>query len=69
VFAKGLSRCLAEVEREQWEAVLSFCGGDVRAAARECGLEGVGAGAKVLWGRSSEEALNSYRHWQERRAR
>jgi hypothetical protein len=69
VFDKDLSRCLAEVDRDDWEWALSSSGGDVVRAARECGLEGVPAGAKALWGRSAEEARDTYRRWQKRRLR
>ena len=67
LFDKSLSRCLAELEREEWEWALSSCGGDVVVAARECGLDGVPPGTKALWGLSAEEALDTYRRWQKRR--
>jgi hypothetical protein len=69
LFDNGLSRCLAEFGREEWEWALSSCGGDVARAARECGLDGVPPGAKALWGRSAEEARATYRRWQKRRVR
>lgn len=67
LFDKDLSRCLGEVEREEWVLAVSMHGGDVCNAARECGVDGVGPGAKALWGRSPEEALGTYRGWQKRR--
>ena len=67
LFDKDLSRCLGEVEREEWELVLSLHCGDVCLAARQCGVNGVGPGAKALWGRSAEEALGTYHRWQKRR--
>lgn len=69
LFDKDLSRCLAELGREEWECALSSCGGDAVRAARECGLDGVPAGTKALWGRSAEEALGAYRRWQKREHR
>ena len=48
LFDKDLSRCLVEVDRDEWEWALSSCGGDVVRAARECGLDGVPPGAKAL---------------------
>jgi hypothetical protein len=66
---KDLSRCLAEVDREEWEWALSSCGGDVADAAHQCGLDDVPPGAKALWGRSAEQARDTYRRWQKRRAR
>jgi hypothetical protein len=69
LFDKDLSRCLAEVDRDEWEWALSSCGGDVVRAARECGLDGVSPGAKALWGLSAEEARDTYRRWQKRRLR
>ncbi len=66
LFDKDLSRCFGEVEREEWEIVVSLHGGDVCAAARECGVDGIGPGAKALWGRSAEDALGTYRRWQKR---
>ncbi|MHB1712453.1 MAG: hypothetical protein ACYCV7_13810 [Acidimicrobiales bacterium] len=69
LFDKDLSRCLGEVDREEWELVLSLYGGDVVLAGRDCGVDGVAPGAKALWGRSCEEALGTYRRWQKQRAR
>ena len=69
LFDKDLSRCLAEVDREEWERALSSCGGDVVKAAQECGLNGVPPGAKAMWGRSAEEARDTHRRWQKRRVR
>jgi hypothetical protein len=69
LFDKDLSRCLAEVDRDEWERALSSSGGDVVLAARQCGLDGVPPGAKALWGRSAEEARDTYRRWQKRRLR
>jgi hypothetical protein len=69
LFDKDLSRCLGEVDRAKWEWALSSCGGDVVRAAHQCGLDGVLPGAKALWGRSAEEARDTYRRWQERRLR
>ena len=69
LFDKDLSRCVAEVDRDEWEWALSSCGGDVVRAARECGLDGVPPGARALWGRSAEEARDTYRRWQKRRLR
>lgn len=67
IFDKDLSRCIGEVERQDWELVVSMCGGDVPRAAAECGVDGAGPGVKALWGRSCEEALSTYRHWQKGR--
>ena len=44
LFDKSLSRCLAEVQREEWELALSSCGGDTVRAARQCGLGGAPPG-------------------------
>ena len=69
LFDKDLSRCVAEVDRDEWEWALSSCGGDVVRAASECGLDGVPPGARALWGRSADEARDTYRRWQKRRLR
>jgi hypothetical protein len=69
LFDTSVSHCVAEFEREEWESALSSCGGDAVRAARECGLVGVAPGTKALWGRSAEEALDTYRRWQKRRGR
>ena len=66
IFDKDL-RFLGEVGREEWEFAVSMCGGEVSRAAAECGVEGAGPSTKALWGRSREEALSTYRHWQKRR--
>lgn len=67
LFDPDLTRCLGEVEREEWEFAISICGGDVAAAAAECGLAGVPRGARALWGSSAEEALGIYRRWQKKK--
>lgn len=66
LFAEDLSRCLGVVEREDWELAVSMHGGDVSRAARACGVNGVGAEGKALWGRSAEEAASTYRAWRKR---
>lgn len=67
LFDGSLNRCLAEFEREDWESVLSSCGGDTVRAAQQCGLSDVPSETKALWGRSAEEARGAYRQWQKRR--
>jgi hypothetical protein len=67
LFDVSLSRCVAEVGREDWERAIRASGGGVSAAAAECGVLGVPRGAKVLWGRSAEEAVAIYRRWQKQR--
>lgn len=67
LFDAELSRCLGEVDREEWEFAISMGGGDLASAAEMCGLEGVLRNAKALWGRSAEEALATYRSWLKRR--
>lgn len=64
LFDPQLTRCLGAVERDAWEEAISFSGGNVANAADECGLKDIPKGAKVLWGRSAEEALGIYRRWQ-----
>src|SRR5258707_12950873 len=67
LFDKDLSRCLAEVEREEWEWALSSCGGDVARAAHQCGADGVPPGAKAPWGRLAGDARSTFRRWQKGR--
>jgi hypothetical protein len=69
LFDKDMSHCLGEVDRAKWEWALSSCCGDVVRAAHECGLDAVPPGTKALWGRSAEEARDTYRRWQKRRLR
>ncbi len=38
LFDKDLTRCFGDVNRSDWEFAISSCGGDVAAAARECGI-------------------------------
>ena len=66
LFPKDLSRCLGDVDRDDWQFAISVSGGDVTAAARECGISDLPREAKALWGRSAEEALGSYRQWQKK---
>lgn len=67
LFDKDLSRCLGDINRDEWEFAISISGGDVAAAARECGISNLPRGTKALWGRSAEEALETYRQWQKKR--
>ena len=67
LFDKDLSRCLADVEHDDWELAISNVGGDVVLAAQACGLAEIPRGARALWGRSAQEALGTYRRWQQRR--
>lgn len=67
LFNPQLTQCLGIVGREIWEEAISVCGGNVAEAAGECGLENIPQGAKALWGRSTEEALGTYRRWQNQR--
>jgi hypothetical protein len=69
LFDKDLARCLGEADRERWETAISFHGGDVAAAAKDCGLGDLPRSARVLWGRSAEEALGIYRRWQKKRGK
>jgi hypothetical protein len=69
LFDVNLSRCVAEVDREDWERAIRTSGGGVSAAAAECGLPDVPPGAKILWGRSAEEAVAIYRRWQKQRSK
>lgn len=59
-------RCVGDAEREEWERLISLCGGDVVKAAAEYGLN-VPKGTKALWGRSQQEAMETYRRWQKLR--
>lgn len=69
IFDKDVNRCLADADREDWEDAISMAGGTVSEAATYCGIKGVPKSAKVLWGKSAEEALSIYRHWQRRKKR
>ena len=69
LFDSDFTRCLGTVDREQWEFTISIHGGDVVAAARECGLAHIQPGAKAVWGRSAEEALGTYRRWRRLQAK
>ncbi|MEE9279897.1 MAG: hypothetical protein V3V67_06955 [Myxococcota bacterium] len=64
LFDKDLTRCFGDVNRDDWEFAISSCGGDVAAAAQECGIADPPPGAKALWGRSATEAIGTYRQWQ-----
>ena len=59
-------QCLGKVERDKWEDAVSWVGGSVAEAARECGFE-VPRSTRVLWGHSAQEALATYRKWQARK--
>ena len=69
LFDNDVSRCLAEVDRDQWELAIANQGGDLVAAAKECGIVGLPRGAKALWGRSADEARGTYRRWLKKRRR
>jgi hypothetical protein len=63
IFDHNFQNCLAEVEREKWEMAISFAGGSIADVAMDCGLSGIPKGAKVLWGKSAQGALDVYRRW------
>lgn len=63
IFDQNFQNCLAEVARERWEAAISFADGNVVDAAIDCGLSGIPKGAKALWGKSAQGALDVYRRW------
>jgi hypothetical protein len=67
LFDKDLVRCIAEIEREDWEFAIRANGGDVARAAEQCGIQQVPRSAKVLWGVSAQSALETYKRWQKRR--
>ena len=67
VFDKDLSRCLAEIGKDEWEFAIRKHQGNVARAAEECGIPQVPGGAKVLWGVSSSSALETYKRWQNKR--
>lgn len=69
LFDNVMSRCLAEVERDEWEWAIEMSGGDVAKAAKIAKIEGIPSGARVLWGKSSAHALDSYRHWSKQKAK
>ena len=69
IFTSDLSKCVAKVEREDWEYAIAPTGGNPADAADMLGIHDVPRNAKVLWGRSEEEAKGTYRSWQKRRAK
>jgi len=69
IFTSNLSECLARVEREDWEDVISFAGGNPADAADLLNIRGVPGNARVLWGRSEEEARATYINWQKRKSK
>jgi DNA-binding NtrC family response regulator len=69
IFTSDLSKCLAKVEREDWEYAIASTGGNPADASEMLGIRGVPRNTKVLWGRSEEEAKGTYRNWQKRRAK
>ena len=69
LFDPAMSRCLAEVDRDEWEWAIEMSGGGVAQAAKIARIEGIPNGARALWGKSPELALDSYRHWLRRKAK
>lgn len=69
IFTNDLSECLAMVEREDWEDVISSAGGNPADAADLLNIREVPGDARVLWGRSKEEARAAYINWQKRRSK
>jgi len=69
IFTSDLSKCLARIEREDWEYAIASTGGNPADAAEMLGIHDVPRNAKVLWGRSEEEAKGTYRSWQKRSAK
>jgi len=69
LFDEALTQCFGQVPREQWEEVISACGGRIWEAAAKCGFPDLPQTAKCLWGRSAEEAKSLYRAWLEQKSR
>ncbi len=67
LFDKDLSRCLGDVDRDDWEFAIAISGGDVALAANNARSLGFREAPKSCWGRSAEEALETYRRWQKKR--
>ena len=67
LFDNKLTRCIGEIDREDWEFAISISGGDVATAGQECGISNLPRSAKALWGPSAEEALETYRRWQKKK--
>lgn len=69
LFDEALTQCFGQVAREQWEEVISACGGRIWEAAAKCDFPGLPQSAKCLWGGSAEEAKSLYRTWQKQKSR
>ena len=58
LFDKDLSRCLGDVDRDDWEFAIAISGGDVALAAQQCALTGIPGGANtrsgsIRWSRAA----------------
>jgi hypothetical protein len=69
LFDQEISRCLGDADRDDWEFAIAEHGGNVLAAGEECGIPNLPRSAKALWGRSAEEAANTYRRWLKKRSK
>ena len=67
LFDQKLARCLGVADRDDWQFAIAEHGGNVLAAGEECGIPNLPHGAKALWGRSAQEAVDTYRRWLKRR--
>jgi len=63
LFEQTMVKCLAEVEREEWEWAIEMVGGNVGEAAAIVGIKNIPRNARALWGKSQSHALDRYRQW------
>ena len=69
LFDFEMSKCLAEVDRDEWEFAIEMSGGNVCAAATMAGIKNIPRNARALWGKSQAHALDSYRQWLNRKSK
>ena len=60
VFDPQVTRLLGEVASDRWERAIATAGGQVARAAATCGIADMVPGARVLRGRSPEDAMAAY---------
>lgn len=69
LFDSSVTKCLGQVERDEWELAIEMADGNVSEAAKSIGIMDIPRNARALWGKSQNHALESYRQWCNRKGK
>jgi len=63
LFDPTMTKCLAEVKRDDWEWAIAMSGGSVSDTAAMAGINEIPRNTRAIWGKSQAHALDSYHQW------